>query len=500
MDRRITFMPSRGGIYTALIMISKTSTPDFPVWRSRFAAIKPVLAACKAQSLSQLETLFSSLFPFHLLSETDEGENSRDRVFTSRRTFWGFLWQALTPNTSCRAVVQQVSALFALQGRETICASDSAYCQGRVRLPQEPLDKIMVEAARTADSKARGWQWHGRAVKAVDSTSATLADTEANQAEFPQSNSQDPGCGFPLMKITVFMSLDSGAVLNKATGNKHVSELHLFRKLWDQLEPNDIILTDDAFSDYATLEGVPKRKADAVSRLQRRHKDFRQGKKLGPNDRLVTWKKPSTRPKTVSAEDWEKVDQTIQVRMLRFRVDIPGFRSKEINIVTTLLDPIAYPLEQVAALFRRRWRLELCFRDIKTTMKMEHLKCKTPEMVLKELTMFLIAYNFIRCLMAESAATHSVDIERISFKGSVDITRSHSQALAQAKNQKQRKRLHWELLEILAQDLLPDRPNRVEPRAVKRRPKPHALLNKHRSLYKDVPHRSRCKKAAPRPA
>ena len=205
----------------------------------------------------------------------------------------------------------------------------------------------------------------------------------------------------------------------------------------------------------------------------------------------MTWKKPPQKAKTMTDKEWAALPAEIQVRLIRVQIPIRGFRTRQIDIVTTLLDSKKYPTKEIAALFRRRWRLELCFRDIKTSMGMEKMRCKTPEMVHKELLMYLIAHNLIRCLMAEAATIHDADLERISFKGSVDTVRQYSAALAQARNRKQRSRLLRELLEILASDLLPDRPNRTEPRAVKRRPKPYALLNKHRSRFKETPHRGR---------
>lgn len=465
-------------------------TSDFPAWCHQFAALKTRVHILRTYSLSQMEHLFASLIPDHFLSQADEGPNSRWRVFCVRVTFWGFLWQVLNPRCSCRSVVRQVRALFSLLGREKIDEDDSAYCQARARLPQESLDKALRVTALEADRRAQGWRWLQRDVKIIDTTSSSLADTQANQARYPQSKSQAPGCGFPLIKLTALMSLASGAILAVAKGNKHIHELRLFRKLWNLLKPGDVVLGDDSFSDYATLASLPQRKVDGIFRLQRRHKDFRKGKRLGHNDRLVTWVKPGLCPRTMTAKAWRKIPETIEVRMVRFEVNIPGFRTQRIDLVTTLLDPVLYPIEELAALFRRRWRLELCFRDIKTTMGMEQLRCKSPDLVHKELMMYLIAYNLIRCLMAQAAAEYAVEMERISFKGSVDTVRAFSEALAQARNNKQRQRLKEDLLETLARDLLPDRPNRYEPRAVKRRPKPYPLLNKHRSIFKEIPHRS----------
>lgn len=468
------------------------STPEFGAWRHRWAALKRKVSTLRTHSLGQLEELFNELIPTHLLSQADEGANSRKRDFPIRVTFFGFLYQVLKPRTSCREVVRQVQALFALQGRRKIDEDDSAYCQARNRLPEDNLERIFKETANAADKRTQYRKWFGHTVKVVDASSTSLPDTPANQALYPQSKAQASGCGFPLMKLVVFMSLASGAILDVVKGNKHNHELSLFRRLCSSLKAGDLVLGDDAYSDYGTVAFLPTIGCNAVFRLQgRRHKDFRLGKKLGPGERLVTWKQPPQKAKTMTDKEWAALPAEIQVRLIRVQIPIRGFRTRQIDIATTLLDPKKYPAEEIAALFRRRWRLELCFRDIKTSMGMEEMRCKTPEMVHKELLMYLIAHNLIRSLMAEAATIHDADLERISFKGSVDTLRQYSAALAQARNRKQRSRLLRELLEILASDLLPDRPNRTEPRAVKRRPKPYALLNKHRSRFKETPHRGR---------
>lgn len=476
----------------------KNPTPPFPAWRHRFAALKRKLDPLRKLTLCQLEHLLAGLIPVHLLSATEEGDNSRDRIYSLRRTFWSFLWQVLTPNTSCREVVRQIQALFSLEGGGKVDEDDSAYCQARQRLPQDRLELILRATATAADARCGHRRWFARRVVVVDGSTITTPDTAAHQARYPQSQSQRPGCGFPLMKRVAFMSLASGAILELAKGNKHSSELGLFRQLWNQLQSGDILLGDDAFSDFATAASLPARSVDGLFRLQgRRRKDFRAGKKLGPYDRLTSWEKPLQRPRTLRAKAWAKLPQRLELRLIRFAVQVPGFRPQKIDLVTTLLDPKAYPAAELAALFQRRWRMELCWRDLKSTLGMETLRCKSPEMAEKELLMFLLAHNLVRCLMAEAAGTYDVDLERISFKGSVDTVRQYSQALAQARNRQQRRRLADELLENLARDLVPDRPDRVEPRAVKRRPKPYPLLNKPRRLFKEIPHRSRYRVNAP---
>ena len=184
----------------------------------------------------------------------------------------------------------------------------------------------------------------------------------------------------------------------------------------------------------------------------------------------------------------------LQVRLVRFTIDGPGFRSRRITLVTTLLDPKLFAAHDLAKTHARRWRLEMCRREVKTTLGMETLRCQSPAMARKEVLAYFIAHNLARCVMAEAAQLHEADLERISFKGTLDALRQYSAAISAARNQKLRKQLWQDLLLTLARDLVPLRSHRSEPRAVKRRPKPFPLLNKPRHQFKEIPHRSAYKK------
>ena len=216
------------------------------------------------------------------------------------------------------------------------------------------------------------------------------------------------------------------------------------------------------------------------------------------NDGRFVWTKGCQQSQILSAIEWARLPAQITVRIIRFTATIRGFRSRRITLVTTLLDPKLYPAQQLVALYVRRWRLELCLRDLKTTMGMEELRCKSPDMVEKELLAYLVAHNLIRCVIAEAVGRYQVDLERVSFKGSVDALRQYSEAIGQARNQKMRRQLWEDLLLNLARDLVPYRPNRSEPRAVKRRPKPYPLLNQPRRRFVEISHRSRYWKGRPR--
>jgi hypothetical protein len=475
-------------------------TPYFPQFRSRPAALGRRAHSIRQATLAQLQEHLRDFLPAPLLSAEDDGPNSRDRVFSLRLTFECFVWQMLKPKTPCREVVRQVQALFRLHGRGWVDEGDSAYVQARQRLPRERLEKALRATAQAADLRAgHGGQLQGRWVKVVDGSTTHLPDTSENQECYPQPSTQKPGCGFPVLKLMALFSLSSGAILNVLLGSLHQHDLHLLRQLWDQLKKGDILLGDRAFGEYTTLAGLPAQGVDVVARLhQARKVDFRKARRLSRNDGLFVWHKGVQQSEILSPTEWSLLPAQITVRIIRFTATIRGFRSRRITLVTTLLDPVLYLAQELAALYVRRWRIELCLRDLKTTMGMEQLRCKTPGMAEKELLAYLVAHNLIRCVMAEAVARYPVDLEQVSFKGSVDALRQHCDAIAQARNQKMRRQLWEDLLLNLVRDLVRRRPNRTEPRAVKRRPKPYPLLNQPRHRFVEISHRNRYWKGRPR--
>ena len=418
-----------------------------------------------------------------------------------RLTFECFVWQLLKPQTSCREVVRQVQALFRARGKGLIDEGDSAYVQARQRLPKERLEQALSATAQAAERRAgSAGRLRGRPVKVVDGSTTQLPDTLENQKRYPQPSTQKNGCGFPVLKFVVLFCLTSGAILEIVMESLHHHDLALLRRLWDTFQRGDILLGDRAFGSYATLAALPQQRGvDVVARLhQGRRVDFRKAKRLAKDDGLFTWSKGYNQSQILSAHEWDLLPSPITVRIIRFTATIRGFRGRRITLVTSLLDPKLYPAQELIELYLRRWRLELCLRDLKTTMGMEQLRCKSPDMAEKELLAYLVAHNLIRCLMAEAVARYAVDLERVSFKGSIDALRQYSDAMAKARSQKLRRQLWEDLLLNLARDLVRYRPNRNEPRAVKRRPKPYPLLNRPRHSFKQIPHRNRYWKARPR--
>lgn len=470
-------------------------TPFFPAFRARLSALGARVQQLRQQNLLDLDLLFGPWLPPGLLSQADEGANSRDRIYTVRRTFFGFLYQVLNPQCPCREIVRQIQALFALHSHGPVATGTGGWCQARLRLPWDILPRLRCAAAAQAEKTVR--LWRGLRVKVVDGTSTTLPDTVKNQRAYPQPGGQKPGCGFPLLKLVGVFSLATGVLLDYAKGNKHQHELNLLQRLMDQFQAGDLVLADRGFNSYTLLALLRLRGAHGLFRLhQRRPADLRQGKRLGKNDRLMTWRKPWLwqRPRYLSKAIWRRIPAELSVRVVRFSLAVRGFRAQSVTLVTTLLDPVAYPAEELARLYARRWQIELWFRDLKTSMGMEALRCKSPQMAHKELEMFFIAYNLIRVVMAQASAVYDVAMERLSFKGSVDALRQFSIAMARARSRKKQKQLASDLLEIIARDRVPERPGRREPRAVKRRPKPYQLLNRPRHQMKELQHRSKYRK------
>jgi len=469
-------------------------TPFFPNFSIPRRSTRSVLQDAATASLDQLSNLFDKHIGPELYAKASAGPHSRERIFTLPIIFWAFLSQILSPKSSCREALRKICALFELRHHRQIDPDTSAYGQARLRLPVALLYKIALRVAVALQRMSPGSNlWCQRVVKVVDGTTLSMPDTLANQKRWPQPSSQKKGCGFPLMRLVGLFCLSSGALLQTATASFFSNENNLVHRLFAFLERGDVLLADRNFCSYGNLAALLAKGVDAVMRMhQSRPADFRKGKALGKNHRLITWLKPVKKPRAMSQQDFDALPSQINLRMLRLHISAPGFRTRTIVLVSTLLEPKLYPCEALAELYRRRWAIELFFRDIKTTMNMEFLRCQSPVMIEKELAMHIIAYNLVRTLMLEASICYQVPLDRISFKGTVDTLRQWSPIIAslQAKPKRQSS-LIAAMLRVIALDQVPLRPNRREPRAVKRRPKAFQLLNKPRYQMKDTPHRDK---------
>lgn len=418
----------------------------------------------------------------------------RARTYTPWVTFWLFLAQVLTRPGTCSEAVSQGQPWFQLKRGEAPSSNTSAYCQARARLPIAHVEYAFHSTVKYLKTWEAAHHC-GRRVCVVDGSSSSMPDTPQNQERYPQPSAQTPGCGFPVMRFVALFSLATGALLGTAHGALQDHERTLWRRLWDLLAPGDIALADRGFCSFADYALLLRRGVDSLMRLQgQRRKGVRRVKRIGKNDWLVEWIKTSTvRPKWLEQSLWDQLPDRLPVRHVMITVPIPGFRTKALTVATTLLDAATYPADGIADFYRRRWGIELFLRDIKITMGMDILRCKSPQLIEKEFTMHLIAYNLIRALMLEAAERQQCAVTRLSLAAAVAAIRQWAPTFLSIRRRDKRKAHLDAFLRAIASATIPKRPNRIEPRARKRRPKNYQLLTKPRKLFRDIPHRNRYK-------
>lgn len=440
----------------------------------------------RAQTLCQLEKRFGACLPKDLFPKAAQQANSRDRYYTCWRTFWCSLWQSLHPEASCREVVRQLQALFRLEDGPPLSQADGAYCRARARLPLSQFPKALAASAKAADQHAPAMTLlQGRCLRAIDGSALTLADTPKNRKAYPPLQCPD-GPAFPMMRLVVLFSLVSGALVALAQGSLALSELSLLTGLAGQLAKGDILLGDSYFGCYPVIALLQHSwGVDVISRPKRKTDGRRRLRRLGPNDWLVEWKKGAKASPWLSAAQWAGLPESLTLRIVKGSLYQKGFRVRQATVVTTLVEPHLYPAREILLAYLRRWRLEMCLDDLKTTLRLDTLRSRSPEMAQKEVYPRLIAHNLVRCAMAQAALEHHTPLERISFKGSLDAVRQFTQAMAQARTGKKRQELWIELLRTLAIDSVPERPGRREPRAVKRKKNKYPRLNVARHKFRD---------------
>jgi putative transposase len=344
-------------------------------------------------------------------------------IYTPAVTVWVFLAQCLSADHSCRDAVAQLMAWRLASGRRRCSAHTGAYCVARDRLPEEACSRLARQTGRQVDDEApTSWRCLGHRVLDVDGSTFTMPDTEANQAEYPQLSGQRRGCGFPIARVVVVFSLAVGTVLEAALSKyqgKQTGENSLFRTLHPLLQAGDVVLADRYYSGWFDLAMLLQRGVHSVVRKhQLRATDFRTGRRLGRSDHVVCWDKPQ-RPAWMSPDQYKALPASLSVREVRVRVEQQGFRTRELVVVTTLLDPQKYTAGEVAKLYRRRWQAELNLRSLKIVLQMDHLRCQEPHRVRNEFFMHLVAYNLIRKVMAIAAAAAWAEPRTVSFKGAL---------------------------------------------------------------------------------
>jgi hypothetical protein len=442
---------------------------------------------------------FAELLPEEVIVQLlDElGVEFRDRDYPPLVVLAMFLGQCSDADPSLKQAVARLIAQRVAEGKPACSSNTGAYSRARQRLPEKFLAELTRHVGKELMSKAPAeWSWHGRTVKVVDGSTASLPDTEANQAAYPQPSSQKPGLGFPIMRFVVIFSLAVGTVLDAAFcpyKGKENSELALFRRLHDGLQAGDVVLADRYFCSYFDIAELMRRGVDVVMRQhQKRKTDFRRGVQIGKKDHLVVWRKPQ-RPKWMDEETYQQYPDEMVIRELRVHVKgrCRKVRSRTITVTTTLYDHEEYRKADVAELYRLRWQAELNLRSLKTVMQMDVLRGKTPEMVRKEMWAHFLAYNLIRKVMCQAAKQFGLKPWRISFKSALQTLNAFALPLLTCPTNRLGEVID-EMLLAIARHRVGNRPDRIEPRRVKRRPKPHKLLNVPRNKARKLEIRDTC--------
>ena len=450
----------------------------------------------KKSNLTQMGEYFGSFIHHKATEQSSSGAFSRRRLFTKANSFWGFFSQVLDADGGCREVVRKIQAFAAKNHIKTPSSSTAAYCKARRKLEQTMLDEVLQQTSDELLKNDIGRSWHNRRVLVVDGTGLSMPDTEANQEVWPQSKNQKPGCGFPSARLCACFDLHTGGLVSYRMGNKKNHELPLLRQQWDTFQAGDIFLGDKGFCSYFDVAKFQERGVDSVITLARRTpvKDSEALEVLGTDDLLITWPKPKWRKSlSYSFQEWESLPEQLVLRQIKVTVDQPGYRVKQFYIVTTLTDAERYSVRDIAELYYRRWDVELFFRDIKTTLGMDILRCKSPEMIYKEITMHLIVYNSLRMLMLKASQKHASPLSQISVKASLQALRQWEPLIGAPEADKtgEKQRLMSLLYKAIAGATVPARPGRREPRCVKRRPKPYQLMSAPRASMVELEHRGK---------
>lgn len=415
----------------------------------------------------------------------------KDRIFSPLVTLWVFLSQVLSPDHSCRGAVARLIARRISRGQQPCSPKTGAYCQARKRLPERFFSTVTCEVGRALDSQADAkWLWKNRRVYMFDGTTVSMPDTVENQEAYPQTYNQRPGLGFPIARLGAIVSLSCGAILNlgfRKYAGKGQGEISILRELWDCLRPSDVLLGDSLMCNWTSIAMLKERGLEIVSRLNKANRtaDFRKGQRLGKDDHIVRWHKPSS-IRAVDRNTYNSLPEYVTVRESRIHVRQPGFRTKVFVVVTTLLDPKQVTKEDLAELYRARWNNELDLRSIKCTMQMDVLRCKSPELVRKEIWTHILAYNLIRTVISQSASQHGIEPRTISFKGTLQTLEAFRPLidLQGYRNANCRADLYQRLLDAIVHHRVADRPNRFEPRKRKYWPKRFDRMMKPRHVLK----------------
>jgi putative transposase len=431
---------------------------------------------------------FASVLDAESIQRTFHEEEAlfgQEDIFSTQIVLWAFLAQTLRDGkgVACAAAVADITTYLLQTGQRPPSGDTGDYCRARAKLKLTALQRLVRESARQLEQDAPApWLWKGRHAKLVDGFTFTMPDTPANQEVFPQIGEQRPGVGLPLARVCAVLSLATAAVCDLALGpyeGKETGENALLRGLLETFEENDVVVFDRHYCSFLMLALLSQRRLHVCARLhQRRHSDFRRGRRLGPGDHLIRWTRPK-KPPWMPPEQYDRIPETLALREVKFQVTVPGRRTETITIITTLTDPQAYSREDLAELYGFRWNVELDIRQIKQTLHLDHVRCKTPQMVRRELWVTLLAYNLIRKVIATSAAVHQKQPRRLGFTLACQTILASWMVLS-AGSCRASRAMYTILLARIAANEVANRPGRIEPRVLKRRRHRYPLMQRPR--------------------
>ena len=408
----------------------------------------------------------------------------RDRVFNPVTTIWGFLSQVLSEDHSCRDAVSRIIAHRASNGASVCSPNTASYCNARARLPTGVLRALAKRTAQQLQAGAADeWKWNGRNVFIADGSHVSMPDTPENQASYPQPPTQQPGLGFPLARSTVLLSLATGACHDLAIApyeGKGTGETTLLRAMYDTLQPGDVVLADALFDNYFLISELRERGIDLVARAQYQRVGS-QTAESRPDGDILVWQRPN-KPHGMTGEQYRRYPKSLLMRQVAVDARDKNNRVEQFHVITTILDT-SIDGRQFGDLYEQRWEGEVDIRSIKATLQMDILRCKTPEMVRKEIWTHLLAYNLLRTVMAVAASESGLEPRQVSFKGAKQVLTAFAPKI-EAARPKRRAVLIDTMLRAMAYHRVGNRPGRWEPRARKRRPKPMARLTQPRAIAK----------------
>lgn len=420
-----------------------------------------------------------------------EGHAYRSRVFCPLVTLWGWLSQSLSQDKSLNETVSRILAHRVSIGLPPCSASSASYSEARTRFPESVMVRMGREIGRKVhDSAADSWNWKGREVFLADGTSFSMPDTPENQLVYPQPDPHRVGLGFPIMRAVALISLATGAVIDMAFApyrGKKTGEVNLLREVMGNLDRGNVLVADRYYPAFHIVAALQKKGVDLVSISHRfRQVDFTAGEVLGPDDHIVQWAKPRWK-ENLTTEEHRSLPDTVSVREFAMEIEGRDGKKETVTVVTTITDP-AVTQKELADLYWQRWNCEVDIRSIKHSLHMDVLRCKTPEMVRKEIWCHLLAYNLLRGTMVASAKQHDVLPRQLSIKGTMQAVESFTPAMM-AVNESDI--LYSAMLTTIAAHRVGNRPGRQEPRFKKRRQVWDQLMTvprhkSHRRLRREV--------------